>query len=246
MRKKQEVILEDFEYTEVDKGIFKETVDFDIDATHEKVWQEMSLQQSKRDQLLMIYLAALAFIFPSLLSDNNLDSLASGIVFIGLGLIGFLFSLIIVRYRIYKEVYWHCCRTLSVMMSVDRDKRTKSTIQGIFYNCLRKKIKSYITADGKFKTFRFVTKNAFSSETLYLVILGIISNSVLGCGVGIIVPFEMPFKILTGALCGVALFVVIMAVYYHSLIKVYKVCVDKKEKSFNETFGNAWFFHFYI
>ena len=81
MRKKQEVVLEDFEYTEVDKGIFKETVDFDIDATHEKVWQEMSLQQSKRDQLLMIYLAALAFIFPSLLSDNNLNSLASGIVF---------------------------------------------------------------------------------------------------------------------------------------------------------------------
>ena len=233
MRKKQEVVLEDFEYTEVDKGIFKETVDFDIDATHEKVWQEMSLQQSKRDQLLMIYLAALAFIFPSLLSDNNLNSLASGIVFIGLGLIGFLFSLIIVRYRIYKEVYWHCCRTLSVMMSVDKDKWTKSTIQGIFYNCLRKKIKSYITEDNRFQTF-------------YLVILGIISNSVLGCGVGLIISLEMPFKILIGALCGVALFVVIMTVYFRSLIKVYKVCVDGKEKSFNETFGNAWFFHFYI
>jgi len=246
MRKKKTFKNPDFKYTKIDNSLFRNSPNFDINEMYERAFDELGLQQSKRDQLITIYLAAFAFIFPPLLTAESINWIINGAIFIGLGIIGFLFALIIIRYRIYKEIYWHCCRALNVLMDVDEDKRSKETIQAIFYNCLYKKVKSYINENGEFKKFIFFKKNIFSSETLYLLIHAIISSCVLGFGIGIIIPLEFYFKILIGALCGILLIAVIMVMYFRALKNVYLVCIDKSDESFNATYKNAWFLHFFI
>lgn len=244
--KKKKKELKDFEYTKVDPNIFNKTVDFDIEEMYDRVVAEMTAQQTKRDQLLMIYFAALAFIFPSLVSAGDISWSISGWAFILLGVVGFLFSLITIRYRLYKEVYWHSCRTLSVMMSVDKCHWKKENIQGILYQCICKKFKKYIKEDRKVNVIKFVWDNSFSGETLYVIILAIISNAVLASGLSLVLPFVLWLKILIGVLFGLAVFITTMIIYFHSLLSVYKVCVFQKEEFFNTSFGNAWFFHFYV
>lgn len=233
------------EFTKDDQSLFKEAPKFDINAMYERVFEELMLQQSKRDQLITIYLAAFAFIVPSLLTAQSISWTVNGIIFTGLGVIGFLFALIIVRYRKYKEVYWICCRTLTVMMDMHEDNWTKDNIQRVFFNCQLKKVKKYIK-NSKFQTFKFVRKNLFSGETLYLVIHAIIAGSVLGLGVGILVPLGMQLKLLIGAAAGVALLILAMWIYFGTLIKTYHDCVDRCDDSFNYTYNDAWFLHFFV
>lgn len=233
------------EFTDADEGLFKKAPKFDINAMYERVFDELMLQQSKRDQLITIYLAAFAFIVPSLLTAQSISWTVNGIIFTGLGIIGFLFALIIVRYRKYKEVYWICCRTLTVMMDMDEESWTKDNIQRVFFNCQLKKVKKYIH-NGKFRTFRFVRKNLFSGETLYLVIHAIIAGSVLGLGVGILVPFGMQLKLLLGAAAGLTLLLLAIGIYFGTLVKTYRDCVDRSDDSFNYTYNDAWFLHFFV
>lgn len=233
------------EFTKADQSLFKEAPKFDINAMYERVFEELMLQQSKRDQLITIYLAAFAFIVPSLLTAQSISWTVNGIIFTGLGVIGFLFALIIVRYRKYKEVYWICCRTLTVMMDMDEDNWTKDNIQRVFFNCQLKKVKKYIK-NSKFQTFKFVRKNLFSGETLYLVIHAIIAGSVLGLGVGILVPLGMQLKLLIGAAAGLALLILAMWIYFGTLVKTYRDCVDRCDDSFNYTYNDAWFLHFFV
>lgn len=228
------------------KGImFREYPQFDINSMYARVFEELMEQQKKRDQLMTIYLAAFAFLVPALLSAEAVDWVFKGYIFMGLGLIGFLFALIIIRYRKYKEVYWICCRTLNVMMSLDESKWTKENIQRIFYSCLHKKIKKYIK-NGKFLTVNFVFKNFFSGETLYLVINSLIAGAVFGLGLGIVLPPAINFKILWGVIVGLAVALLAVYIYFKTLKGVYKVCIDGLESSFNAAFGDAWFLHFFI
>lgn len=224
----------------------------DINDLYQRVTEELTLQQSKRDQLLMIYMAAFAFIVPALISEKGVSPILSGCIFIGLGFIGFLFSMIVIRYRKYKEAYWICCRTLTVMMTLDKTEWTEKNIQAIYYMCLCKKVSKYIKADptkasGKrFRFWKYSWKNLNSGETLYLVILGLIAGSVLGMGVGILLPGTMWLKVTTGIVSGAVLCLVAIYQYFKTLAGVYKVCADGLEKSFNNPFGDAWFLHFFV
>ena len=234
-----------FQHKVVDSNILRDYPKFDINAMYERTVDELTLQQSKRDQLLTIYLAAFAFIVPALLTSENVNWIVNGAIFVGLGVIGYLFALIIIRYRKYKEAYWICCRTLNVMMTVDETNWTKTNIQAIYYNCLMKKIKKFIDS-GKFKTMQFIWKNLFSGETLYLVIHSIIAGSVFGLGIGMLLPLCQALRLIIGIASGLLLVLVAVGVYFDTLIKVYSVCVDGLEESFNRTFGDAWFLHFYV
>ena len=223
----------------------------DINAMYERVFDELSLQQSKRDQLITIYLAAFAFIVPALLNAENINLTVCGCIFFGLGIIGYLFSLIIIRYRKYKETYWICCRTLSVMMTLDEEQWTKPNIYSIYFRCMLKKVKDYVyyidvSDDKKFKTLQFVKDNIFSGETLYLVINSIISGSVFGLGLGMLVPLGFWFKLGIGIAGGAALCSLGIWKYFETLIKFYKVCADESDESFNKTFRDAWFLHFFL
>ena len=120
-------------------------------------------------------------------------------------------------------------------------------IQKIFYNCMLKKVKNkYITSDNRFRSFTYVRKNFFSGETLYLVIHSIISGTIFGLGAGMIFPFGLKLNIISGIICGMALCLFCRGIYYGTLIKIYRVCVDKSDASFNYAFGDAWFLHFFI
>lgn len=224
----------------------------DINGMYQQVTTELTLQQSKRDQLLMIYMAAFAFIVPELIKNDGISLTLSGWIFVGLGFIGYLFSLIVIRYRKYKEAYWICCRTLSVMMTLDETKWTEQNIQAIYYKCLCKKGGKYVESCDKkpsgkrFLYWDFFRKNLNSSETLYLIILGLIAGSVLGLGIGMLLPLVMELKVAAGIASGLALFVAVVYQYFHTLAGVYKVCVDGLEKSFNVPFGDAWFLHFFV
>ncbi len=250
MFKKKKKNLEKFKHTEVDRSLLKNCPSFDIDTMYERVFEELALQQTKRDQLITIYLAAFAFIVPSLLSNSSINWLVTGSIFIVLGIIGLLFALIIIRYRKYKEVYWICCRTINVMMDMDKSEWKKENIQAIFYECLCKKIKKYITVnkagEKKFKTFSFVKNNVFSGETLYLVIHSIIASCVFGLGIGIVLKLATNVKIAIGIVSGIVLFTYCVFMYFKTLKKIYNVCVDELNSSFNSTFNDAWFLHFFI
>ncbi len=245
MWKKKKEEPKKFKYNEVNKGLLNNCPDFDINSMYARVFEELGTQQTKRDQLITIYLAAFAFIVPPLLEAENINLNIIGSIFIILGIIGLLFALIIIRYRKYKEVYWICCRTINVLMDIDKSQWKKENIQAIFYECLCKNVKSYVE-NNKFKTFNFVINNFFSSETLYLVIHSIISSCVFGLGVGIVLPFAENFKFLLGIIAGLILFVYCVFVYFRTLKNIYTVCVDGLDASFNATFKDAWFLHFFI
>ena len=242
MKKKEKDL---FKYRNIDNKIFNQNPDFDITAMYERTFDEMSLQQTKRDQLITIYLAAFAFILPSLLSAEKISWVIKGWVFIGLAIIGILFSLIIIRYRIYKESYWLCLRTLTVMMDVDQKYWTKANIQGIYYKCIKKKGKSYNNKDGKFSNFQFFRKNINSAETLYLIINAFITACVCGLGIGVLLEVTDTQRLKYGILGGLFVFLLISFEYFKSLKKLYNICIEDFNDYFNESFKNVWFLHFF-
>ncbi len=234
-----------FAHCDTDGIMFRKNPEFNINTMYQRVFEELTQQQTKRDQLITIYLAAFAFIVPALLSAEAIKWEYKGAIFIALGFIGFLFSLIIIRYRKYKEVYWVCCRTLNVMMTLDEENWTKENIQKVFYACMRKKVKKFVNGN-KFRTVYFIFKNIFSGETLYLIINAIISSGVLGIGVGIVLSAAPNIKLIIGLIVGLITFLLSTVIYFITLKNVYKVCVDGLESSFNAAFGDAWFLHFFI
>ena len=97
-----------------------------------------------------------------------------------------------------------------------------------------------------FKTFRYVIDNLFSSETLYLIIHLIIASCVFGFGLGMVLSLSLPWKITFGLISGLIIFTYCTFMYFKALLKLFKVCVDGLNKSFNSTYRDAWFLHFFI
>ena len=239
-----------FEHKQLRKELFRDRPDFNINDMYGQVVAELGLQQSKRDQLITIYLAAFAFVVPAMLSKDINNAYITGGVFVLLGIIGYLFALIIIRYRKYKEIYWLCCRTLNVMMDMDKSTWNKANIQGIFYNCMCKKISGFLTPIDQhrnaFDKKTFVKRNMFSSETLYLVIHAIITGCITGCGVAFLVPLAFGWQLLIGAPIALAMIGVILYKYFKTLVELYQVCEDGLDSSFNNVYKDAWFLHFFI
>lgn len=117
-----------FENKYFDESKVDDMPKYDLVTIYEKCIDEMTLQQSKRDQIITIYLAMFSFIVPFALSSEQLDLFAKGFVFLSIAIIGFGFSLIIIRYRMYKEVYWICCQTITNLMSFKAGEIDKETI----------------------------------------------------------------------------------------------------------------------
>ena len=122
----------------------KEKKDYDLPGIYEHAHSELSLQQSKRDQIITIYLALCSFLIPFALGDTIKEVWMKGIIFIMVGIVGVLFSYIAVRYREYKEVYWLCCQAITVMLSFKPEELDKSLVQRTFYHCLNKKGKKLL------------------------------------------------------------------------------------------------------
>ena len=107
-------IFNDWE-DKIDDSKLKNEKDYDLGGIYEHAHSELSLQQSKRDQIITIYLALCSFLLPFALGEELISITMKGVLFLVVGLVGMLFSCITVRYREYKEAYWLCCQTLTVL-----------------------------------------------------------------------------------------------------------------------------------
>lgn len=243
-----------FAYIKIKKRELVENPDYDLTEQYKNANAEMSLQQSKRDQIITIYLAIFSFLIPFALSLSTIDWTVKGIIFLGVGIIGVLFGMIIVRYRVYKECYWTCCQALTVMMNYNKEDLDKEFVQHVYYKCLFKKGNKFIQEktqkDGsvkkKFKDGLFFKSNMFSAETIHFTIVAFIASIIFGFGAGLVCPLATLFAVLVGCGVGLIIFVLMHVEYFRQLKRVYRVLIDDLDDSFNLAFSKAWFLHFYV
>lgn len=255
-------IKNDWEQDLDDKTV-KSQKNYNLDTLYEHTHSELSLQQSKRDQVITVYLALFSFLIPFSLSLASVELWMKGLIFFVVGVIGILFSFIIVRYRVYKEVYWLSCQTLTVLMNLDKEKLNKQTIQQAFFYSLKKKGSVYFETKGEKRFWnkkRFVKKNIYSSETFYHMIEVVLTSSILALSAALILGDVFSFPMLAflgiGILVFVITFLLLMKSYFKNLIAVYAVLSyeqtdnpekdkEAKNKMFNFAFGKAWTLHVY-
>lgn len=194
-----------------------------------------------------MYIALFTFFIPFVLSlGDEIASIAKGGLFVFLGFIGILFCLIVVRYRIYKEVYWLCCQTISQLKNYDPEQIDKLLVQKLFYNSMLKKFKSQVDFEKKkIKNFKFFKGNLFSSETLHFLILAFVTSLVVGLGVTFMINLSSVLTICIGVLSGFGVLFFLISNYFNNVTKVFKCLADDKDSSFNFSFSKAWFLHFY-
>lgn len=222
---------------------------YDFSNLYEHAHSELSLQQTKRDQIIALYLSICTFLLPFTLSQDSISTPAKGLIFMVIGLIGFLMASIIVRYRVYKEIYWACCQCISQLKTFDVNDIDKETVQALFYQVLKKKSSSFIKfrKNGKVNYLLFVKKNLFSAETLYYVIHSLLTTVLGGLGLALIGVFNSTlYNVILGVAFGFVIFLILLQNYFRNLKEVYQVIIDDEDASFNKTFSKAWFLHFYM
>ncbi len=246
-----------FKIKSIPQSAKRDGVDIDLNALYERANAELGLQQSKRDQIITIYLAMFSFLIPFALSMEILSWQVKGLIFLATSIVGILFANIIIRYRIYKEAYWLCCQTITVLFGIKKEYLKKSVIQQCYRDTIYKKGKKYITTKEickkrgnitvrKFSKSKYVKDNIFSSETIYFFVHTFITALIFGLSVALILNFGLIINIVAGVVCAVALFLILAAEYFSECIKIYGVLIDGTHKSFNYAFGKAWFLHFYM
>ncbi len=240
-----------FLYKTIGEGKRKEQVDYDFVSLYERANDELTLQQSKRDQIITLYLAVFSFLVPFALSLDIVSWQVKGTIFLAVAMVGVLFSLAIIRYRIYKEIYWMCCQSITVLMNFKQEELDKATVQAVFYHSLEKKGHSFVKTleDGskKFRKWLYAWKSCFSAETMHFAVQALITSITFGLSIGLMIGTEMMvWKIVLGILAGIFIFGWLFWQYFAECINVYQVLTDDRETSFNKTFSKAWFLHFYV
>ena len=233
------------------KSIKKEDKELYLESTYNLCVQELGLQQTKRDQIIAFYIAIISFAVPGIIG-LSITNVGKAIGFIAIYILGVMLTKVIMRYRIYKEVYWVTCKTLTQLYSIDTDKINKAVVQHIFYITLQKNSSSVIILKDKKKgekkevdVYKSFKKILNSAETILYQILVLISSLSLFIGVYLFIQME---------LIGISVAIVIVSAnviywhsyYYKNLTKIYDVIVDEKDDSFNSVFNKAWFLHSYI
>lgn len=229
----------------------KEKRDYNFEDLYEHAHSELSLQQTKRDQIISLYITLCTLVLPFTLSQSDISFPVKGILFLVLSLIGFLMASIITRYRIYKEVYWICCQCISRLQNFDSNGINKEIVQAVFYQILKKKSDSFvkIKPNGKINKVLFFKQNIFSAETIYFIIHSMLTSIIGGLGVGLAfinVFSNHLYSVLVGTALGLLVFIFMIRNYFNNLMKVYQVIVDDEDSSFNWAFSKAWFLHFYM
>ena len=236
------------------------TVQHDLKTLYVQACRELTLQQDKRDKTISIYVAVIAFLVPFLFSKETmtLDGFRmtfAGWVLVIAGLIGVFFSLSVVRYRIYKEVYWITCSVIAQMQNLLEQSFQKKYIQGLFLHCMEKKWKDYVKDydensqyDEKSPKLRVeyceLIRDCYNSAEFYMFAsIALIASALIGFGLGLVFnasglawPFIVVGVAVLGGLCWA---------YFHGLAHVFRYLSDHQRDSFNFSFGKAWFLHIY-
>lgn len=235
-------------------------VQHDLKTLYVQACRELTLQQDKRDKTISIYVAVIAFLVPFLFSKETmtLDGFRmtfAGWVLVIAGLIGVFFSLSVVRYRIYKEVYWITCSVIAQMQNLLEQSFQKKNIQGLFLHCMEKKWKKFVPEyDENFQydekspklsvEYCNLIRESYNSAEFYMFAsIALIASVLIGFGLGLVFnasgltwPFIVVGVAVLGGLCWA---------YFHGLAHVFRYLSDHQRDSFNFSFGKAWFLHIY-
>ena len=251
IKSKRDENSKDFKYKYFSNDKLSENPSYELSNLYDRCVEEMTLQQAKRDQVFTLYLAMFSFLVPFALSTAGITDVAKGIIFFALAVIGWMFALIIERYRIYKESYWLCCQTITNLMSFKEGSLDKRTIQAVYYRCIYKKGEKYVDFDKKkYKRRKFYKGNIFSGETIYYLIHSFIAAGMVYLGVYQTFQNNTYLSEIRLHLVAIALSVLVFTVltifYFERLLEVYSVLLDDTGDAFNIAFSKAWFLHFYV
>lgn len=245
---KDENIIEECEWKRnYDNYDFENARDIDLNNIYDHAHSEMSLQQSKRDQIINIYIAMCTFIVPYVLK-GEINKLAAGFVFIAISILGIIFSFVTIRYRIYKEIYWMCCQTITMLQSFRKKDIDKSLVQSNFFRCVKKRGSKYIKESKKKLSLRkYVQANRFSAETMYYLVIVLITAGVNWIGLAMVIDYRLSLKtsIIISGMIAIVIVKILMNRYFLMNLDIYKVLENEDTKEFNKIFSKAWFLHIY-
>lgn len=213
-----------------------------LSLLYDKAYSELGLQQSKRDQLITLYAGIFSFMVSLVASKEN-----AGILFAATGLIGIILSLIVIRYRVYKEVYWLCCQCITVFFGFEPKQLTKENIQSVFYKALCKRAKGYLVHRDDcviFRKFKYIKSNLFSAETLYFLLIALLTSVIMAISAYALFPAAwcLPAAIAVGLI----ILLLLLRKYFVECMKIYLVAHQNTDTNFNKVFQKAWFLHFWV
>ncbi|MDQ0193610.1 hypothetical protein [Paenibacillus wynnii] len=240
----------DFQYQNfnIHRGMVAESKSLRLENLYELSVNELGLQQKKRDQTIAFYIAVISFVIPAII-NMKASLYAKGSGFLALYVLGVMLVQVVMRYRIYKEVYWITCRTITQLFQYKEDQINKDLIQHLYYKNIVINSNTVLVLQGTeerkevnfFKTFRKIQNSA---ETILYNVMVLMFSLVLWIATYMLIPFEgYNFAIAT-------VFVLVNLIYwsryyYKHLTKIYEVVLNKKDDSFNAVFSKAWFLHMY-
>ncbi len=236
--------MEKFENEKLD-GIYEEKCDLRLENLYNQCYAELALQQSKRDQIIAVYITIVSLLLPTIY-DLNLTTAAAAGVYLLIYVIGAMLCGVIRRYRIYKEVYWLTCRVISTLMRVKPECITKHVVQKLFAESMRKNFASVvIVKEGKVSRLATTKRHSFSAETLLYKLLALTSSVLLGLSIWLFASLIVPTPIhaILAIIVGAVAYLRLEQAYITDLCKVYAYCLDEEKSSFNSAYQKAWFLH---
>lgn len=236
--------------TKIDKNS-SDTLNPNIDLMeiYKLTINELGIQQSKRDQTIAFYLTLSGIITGFLFGSSNISKDVSGLFLLLLGIIGIMLSIVIIRYRRYKEIYWITSRAISTLFSEkDLNNINEERLKNTFYIVLCKMYESIkCQKKQKLTLINTMKKSFFSAETLLFMTMLMVSTVVLMASAILLIPET------AGALIAIGIFIFIPYFLYRfyckQLINIYKVVELANEveklKAFKSVYRSAWFLHLF-
>ncbi|MBR4724692.1 MAG: hypothetical protein IK071_02800 [Lachnospiraceae bacterium] len=221
-----------------------------LETSYEKTVEELGLQQTKRDQIIALYLSILGFVIPNIIS-LDIVPIGKGLGFLVIYIIGILLCRIVIRYRIYKEVYWISCRVISQLYNIVPELRNKETVQTLFFRSLKKNSSNVVVKNrsGKVSTLKSFKKQLSSAEMTLFNILLIFASFIGGISATYLWKDGSVYSMIAA---GVLVLVIIYTFcrlnyqYVSSLLLQYKCVSTEKTEDLSIPFNKAWMLHCYI
>lgn len=265
--------MEAFEKTEVGAELYTKADGVNLESLYSQCNAELTLQQSKRDQIIAVYISVAGFIIPSILG-LGLGLLPMAAAFFLMFVIGDTLCKVVVRYRVYKEVYWITSRTIAALFRVEDSRINKHLVQKIFADNIRRgcgsviairdtwkdkvgkaALESPVAYDDAVDRRATAKKIANSAETQLYKLMALMSAATLALAVFCVAKellallpmldptLQLAAAILLAAVGGVLAFVKEKNFYIQKLTDVYAYCFDGARASFNAAYAKAWFLH---
>lgn len=231
------------------------TVQHDWSKIYELACKELGIQQEKRDKVINLYLVLCGVLVTFAGNAKDLGDTGRGLIFLVAAIVGFLFTGIVIRYRIYKEVHWITCSTITKLPYLKPGCVNKDNVQSMFLDTMKLKAK-YFYESSALSYRRFKEKNRSSAETFSFGVLALLSSIMLGLSLYLLLPCLKPgwIRIAVPAVVFLSSLWLLMRRYMRDLFEVYHCLALKQgtdddnkafDKAFNKSFEKAWFLHVY-